>query len=252
MRVDRLYRYPVKGLTAEALEAATVATGGAIPWDRAFALAQGDGRFDPANPGWRPKTEFMCLRANAGIALLRASFDARHGRLTILAPDGDAIEENVLTEAGRSRIGAWLTEFLGPEARGVPVFHHVEGHVFGDQRAPVISLINEASRADLEALVGARRHRRRFRANIWFTGAPAWSEFDWVGRELLIGSARLRVVKRTVRCPATEVNPETGMRDADPIAELKTAFGHADLGVHAEVIAGGTIAMGDAIELLPE
>jgi uncharacterized protein YcbX len=252
MRVDRLYRYPVKGLTAEALEAVGVATGGAIPWDRAFALAQGDAAFDPAEPHWLPKTNFMCLRANARIALLRASFDARRGRLALLAPDGATIEENVLTEPGRARVAAWLTAFLGEEARGSPSFHHVPGHVFGDQRHPVISLINEASRADLEARVGARRHRRRFRANVWFTGAPAWSELDWVGRSLLIGSATLRVTKRTVRCPATEVNPETGLRDADPIAELKSLYGHADLGIHAEVIDGGQIALGDAIELLPE
>jgi uncharacterized protein YcbX len=124
--------------------------------------------------------------------------------------------------------------------------------MFNDQRTPVLSLINEASRAELEARAGARRHRRRFRANIWFTGAPAWSEFDWVGRELLIGSARLRVTRRTVRCAATEVNPQTGERDADPIAELKAAYGHAELGIHAEVVEGGTIATGDAIELLPE
>ena len=48
MRIEYLYRYPVKGLTAEALEAAEVEAGGCIPWDRAFALAQGDSGFDPA------------------------------------------------------------------------------------------------------------------------------------------------------------------------------------------------------------
>ena len=85
-----------------------------------------------------------------------------------------------------------------------------------------------------------------------FGGAPAWSELEWVGRELLIGSARLRVTKRTVRCPATEVNPETGERDADPIAELRAAYGHADLGIHAEVVEAGVMALGDAIEVLPE
>jgi len=41
MRIEYLYRYPVKGLTAEALESAEVEAGGCIPWDRAFALAQG-------------------------------------------------------------------------------------------------------------------------------------------------------------------------------------------------------------------
>ena len=83
------------------------------------------------------------------------------------------------------------------------------GHVFCDQRKPVVSLINLASLRDFEARVGARRHRRRFRANVWFSGAPAWSELDWVGRELQLGGAVLRVAKRITRCPATEVNPLT-------------------------------------------
>ena len=42
MRVEQLYRYPVKGLTAEALEEVEVEPGQTLPWDRAFALAQGD------------------------------------------------------------------------------------------------------------------------------------------------------------------------------------------------------------------
>ena len=48
MRIERLYRYPVKGLNAEALDGADVQPGGALPWDRAFALAHGDAPFDPA------------------------------------------------------------------------------------------------------------------------------------------------------------------------------------------------------------
>lgn len=256
MRIERLYRYPVKGLTPEALELANVEPGGALPWDRAFALAQGDAPLDPAAPRWLPKTNFMCLMADAGIAALRSSFDERSGVLSIIAPHGSApggmVEANALTEDGRARIAAFLTDFLGPAARGTPRFLHIPGHVFCDQRRPVISLINLASLADLEAKVGGRREKRRFRANIWFSGAPAWSELDWVGRELLVGGARLRVTKRIVRCPATEVNPQTAERDAHPVAELKAHYGHADLGIHAEVIEGGAIAMGDAIALLPD
>ena len=51
MRIEYLYRYPVKGLTAEALETTEVAEGGAIPWDRAFALAQGDAAVRPEGAG---------------------------------------------------------------------------------------------------------------------------------------------------------------------------------------------------------
>ena len=113
-------------------------------------------------------------------------------------------------------------------------------------------LINLASLRDYEGKVGARRHRRRFRANIWFSGAPAWNERSLVGQQLQVGGALLRVTRPITRCAATEVNPETAKRDAKPLDELRQLYGHVELGVHAEVMEGGRFAVGDAIELLPE
>ena len=252
MRIDRLYRYPVKGLTAEALADTEVEAGGCLPWDRAFALAQGDAPFDPDNPQWLQKRNFMCLMANARIALLKSSFDPRSGRLAIQAPDGGSVAGNALLARDRERIGAWLAAFLGEEARGRPVLHYVPGHSFCDDRHKVVSLINLASIADLERRVGAPRDPLRFRANIYFSRAPAGVELDWVGRDLQVGGARLRVTSRIVRCAATEVNPLTAERDAKPVAELRAAYGHADLGILAEVIEGGRMALGDAIWLLPQ
>jgi uncharacterized protein YcbX len=252
MRIEYLYRYPVKGLTAEALEVAQVEEGGCIPWDRAFALAQGDADFDPTAPRWLQKANFMCQMKNARIAALFSFYEPRNGMLAIRAPDGSAVVENALTEAGRQRIAAFLTGYLGEEARGTPLFCHVHGHSFCDQRRKVVSLINLASLRDFEAKLGVRRHRRRFRANVWFSGAAPWAERDWVGRQLQVGGAVLQVVKPITRCAATQVNPETAERDADPVEELRGFYGHADLGVHAEVIEGGRFAVGDAIEVLPE
>ena len=63
-------------------------------------------------------------------------------------------------------------------------------------------------------------------------------------------TARLRVFKRTIRCAATEVNPDTAARDAEPPRWLRERFGHGDLGVYAEVIEGGRVAVGDALEPL--
>lgn len=252
MRIEYLYRYPVKGLTAEALESAEVTTGGAIPWDRAFALAQGDSAFDPAAPAWRPKTNFMCQMKNAAIAGLFCFFEPRTGMLAIRAPDGASVVEHALSERGRERIAAFLAGFLGDDARGTPRFHYVPGHMFSDQATKVVSMINLASLHDYEARVGARRHRRRFRANVWFSGAPAWSERGWIGQEFQMGGAVLRVVKAINRCPATEVNPETAQRDIDPVAELRSLYGHIELGVHAEVVEGGRFAVGDSIEILGE
>ena len=252
MRVEYLYRFPVKGLTAEALESVTVETGRCIPWDRAFALAQGDSGFDPAAPQWLPKTRFMCTARNARIASLAAMFEPRDGTLTVRAPDGSGIAENALSDEGRVRIAAFLTRYLGDEARGTPSFHHIPGHSFSDNRERLISLVNMASLHDLEAKVGARRHRRRFRANVWFSGAPAWSERGWVGQQIQLGGAVLRITEGLVRCAATEVNPETAERDANPVEELRRLYGHTELGVLATVVEGGHFALGDAIEVLGE
>jgi uncharacterized protein YcbX len=252
MRIEYLYRFPVKGLTAEALESTEVEAGGTIPWDRAFALAQGDSGFDPARPEWHPKSHFLCQMRNARAARLFSIFDPKTGTLLIRAPDGSAVSENALSETGRSVIGAFLADYLGEEARGTPHFVHVKGHTFADQRGKVISLINLASHRDYEAKVGARRHRRRFRANVWFNGAPAWHEREWIGRTIQLGGAVLRVVKPTTRCAATEVNPETGERDADPVEELRALYGHIELGIHAEVIEGGCFAVGDSLQVLTD
>ena len=248
MHIEHLYRYPVKGLSPEALEEAEVTAGGALPWDRAFALAQGDAPFDPLAPRWIQKQNFLCLMRNAAAAALRSSFDPASGVLTVTTPDGEAAREPVLEEAGRVRMASFLTRFLGEEARGVPRFHHIPGWVFGDQRTPVISLLNTASLAAYEGDLRAERDLRRFRANILFTG-PAWEEFEWVGRHLAVGNTILRVTKRTVRCPATQVNPDTAERDADPVRELRALYGHSDLGVHAEVVEGGRLGLGSAIRL---
>ncbi len=58
---------------------------------------------------------------------------------------------------------------------------------------------------------------------------------------------RLKVVKRIVRCAATNVDPATGIRDLTIPTTLQQNLGHADCGVYAEVIAGGEIAGGDKI-----
>lgn len=251
MRVETLYRYPVKGLTAEALEEAHLTAGACIAHDRRFALAQGDAPFDPAAPAFLPKRHFACLMVNERLALVSAVFDGHDGTLLLRLPGQPPLVAETGSEAGRQSIAAALTGYLGAEARGTPRFVSAPGHAFADDRHQGVTLINLASIAALEQAAGVRLDPLRFRANVYFSGLPAWAEFDWVGRQVLLGGATLRIEKRTVRCPATQVNPTTGERDINVPKLLREHFGHADLGVHAVVEEDGRVALGDALEPLP-
>jgi uncharacterized protein len=61
-KVARIYRYPIKGLSAEPLHAVEVAVGEGLPPDRNFALARPDAPFDPSDPPGCPTTGFLMLR----------------------------------------------------------------------------------------------------------------------------------------------------------------------------------------------
>jgi uncharacterized protein YcbX len=125
---------------------------------------------------------------------------------------------------------------------------HGEDHSFSDVARKVVSIINLASVAAVEDAAGAPVNPLRFRGNLYITGWPAWREFDLLGAELTIGqTARLKLVKRIQRCAATDVDPETGIRDLTVPRTLLQNFDHTDCGVYAEVIAAGDISVGDSI-----
>jgi len=255
MNIESLYRYPVKGLTPEPLDRATLSPGRCIPWDRAFALAQGDASLDPDHPGWVAKTNFMCLLRNAGIARLQTRFDDSTQTLAITSPDGEILTASPLTRAGQATLTEFFTNYLGDEARfgpdhKPPQFFHFENHSFCDHKTQVISLIGLGSLGALETAVGATRDKRRFRANIYIADIEPWAEFDWLGKTLAIGSTTMIVQERIDRCGATTVNPDTAIRDANPVKELQQNFGHVDLGIFAEVLTGGEIKPGDEIRVL--
>ena len=125
-----------------------------------------------------------------------------------------------------------------------------DDHSFSDVSAKVVSIINQASVAAIETWRALRCNPLRFRANLYVDGWPAWSEFDLVGRELAIGSTRLKVTKRIMRCAATNVDPQTGIRDLQIPATLTRNLDHADCGIYAKVITPGEIAPGADVLIL--
>jgi hypothetical protein len=57
----------------------------------------------------------------------------------------------------------------------------------------------------------------------------------------------VRPFARIPRCAATSVNPETAERDVTVPKALKQHFGHVDMGVYAEVVRAGRVAVGDGV-----
>src|SRR5882724_974659 len=252
--ITAIYRYPVKGLSAEKTDRVVLMPGECLPHDRRFAIALGSTLFDPQHPEWLSKTNFVMLMRDEKLAQLQTRFDTESGVLEI-AEHGRVLLRARMAEPDGSRLVAEFFEnFLGDAVNGPLRFVEAPGHAFADARRKpnattdkYVSLINRASIAALEAAMGVPVDPIRFRANVYFEGTSAWSEHDWIGSEITLGAARLRVISPITRCAATQVNPVTAERDLDTVAALERAFGHINMGVYAEVVAGGEISLGDRL-----
>src|ERR1043166_3626213 len=175
------------------------------------------------------------LMRNGRLAALRTAFNQATHTLAITADGREAARGDLRTPEGRAEIERFFAGFCADELRGTPKVLHAAGHSFSDVARKVVSIINLASVAELETILGVPVDPLRFRANMYVQGWPAWSELDLIGREIAVGkSARLKVVKRIVRCAATNVDPDTGIRDLQIPDTLMRNLGHTDCGIYAE------------------
>jgi uncharacterized protein YcbX len=246
-RLASIYRYPVKGLTPEPLPRAELRPGQTLLADRRYAIENGPSGFDPAAPAWMSKAYFLMLMRDEWLAGLDTRFDDASHTLTIRHNGRVAAEGNLETTEGRAAIESFIAKTFAGQIKGPPKVLSSPGHSFSDVARKVVSVINLASVRAIENMVDMPVHPLRFRANLYVEGWPAWSEFDLLDRTLAIGNTRLKVVKRIMRCAAINVDPDTAERDLAIPQALQRRLGHADCGIYAEVVTGGTITAGDAI-----
>ncbi|MGH7094745.1 MAG: AIR synthase-related protein, partial [Stellaceae bacterium] len=117
--IDRIYRYPVKGLSAEALDRVALSPGKCLPQDRRFAVALGTTAFDPARPAWLSKTHFVMLMRDEALARLHTRFSPQTGVLSI-AENGRVVLEARLTDAeGCRQAGAVWGGGETPTLKGI-------------------------------------------------------------------------------------------------------------------------------------
>jgi uncharacterized protein len=252
-KIRHLYHYPIKGLSAQRLADVQLRRGQGFPFDRVFGLARHDSGFDVRDPRPLPKDRFIVLVKEERLAGLDTDFDPETRKLRIRIAKREAFEADLSTEEGMSRAVAFFSTMFDLRKDQRPIFAHSGAHRFTDvsvlsaEMMNAISLINLESVRDFEARIGRPVDPMRFRANIYFDGWPPFSELELVGKEITVGHVRLKIVMRTRRCAATEVNPQTARRDVNVPRLLMSTYDHPDMGVYAEVLDAGPISSGDPI-----
>ncbi|WP_238184539.1 MOSC domain-containing protein [Methylobacterium trifolii] len=251
LSLTSLYRYPVKGLSPEPLSRVELETSGYFPGDRLYAIENGPSGFDAVAPRHQPKTKYLMLMRDEALARLRTRYDEAAATLTVEG-EGERLEARLDTADGRAALEDLMRRLLPQALRGAPrVLTAPAQYRFTDSRIGFVSLINLASVRAIADFVGAPVDPLRFRGNLLVEGLGPFSELDLVGRVLEAPSGlRLKVTQRTQRCAATNVDPDTGLRDLDIPWTLDARLGHRDCGVYAEVIAGGGLAVGDLFRVV--
>jgi GntR family transcriptional regulator/MocR family aminotransferase len=246
--LKNIYRYPIKGLSAQPLTRIDLEARKPFPHDRIFALVRPGAPFDTSDPKWGKKGLFVMLMLEEALARVRTTLDVETMQLTI-AQDNHLLMTADLGDAGaRARVEEFFWQLV-PALRGAPTLVRSRDGHFMDKPDNVISMINLATVRRLEEQWGYRIDPLRFRANLYIDGAEPWEEFEWVGSDIRIGGVLFRVDRRNGRCGATNVNPGTGRRDLDLPGSLRAAFGHKELGVYLVAREGGRVMAGDQVML---
>ena len=279
--VAALWRYPVKSMQGEELNATDVTSAGLFG-DRRFAVVDAaTGKVAGAkNP--RKWPGFLQFRASyvspplAGAALPPVRVTLPDGKS--VASDESGLPKMLSGALGRDVVfsgteafaggsggaggaggvggaggagGAALAEDYQVDSGDVIDFELPAGTFF--DCAPV-HLVTTATLDRLRSLYPAGRFEpRRFRPNIIVATGPDTSGFaenDWVGRVVAIGdSVRLRVFMACGRCVMTTL-PQFDLPKDSGILRTAAQHNNAAVGVYAEVVSGGTVHRGDLVTVL--
>ena len=209
MHVGQLWRYPVKSLGGERLEAAELTADG-VAGDRT-----------------------VHVRYDAGPLTGRT----RHGLLTIPASTGPDGRPLVAGHPWDSVAAAQIVrEHAGPDAQLVAYT--------GPERFDVLNLLVATDGAVAELGVD----ERRLRPNLLIAGVPGDAERDWPGRALAIGDAVVGIHSLRQRCIVTTIDPDDGTQDVNVLRRINDEFDRR-IALNAWVIQAGTVHVGDAVTL---
>src|SRR6185295_8880347 len=211
LRVAELWRYPVKSLAGERLHDAVVTPNG-IVGDRIVHVRDGRGRVVTS----RTRPRLLAL----------------HGTL---GAQGEPLIDGRPWTAPES--AAAVREAAGAEAMLV--------RYEGRERFDVLPLLVATD----GAIAALGVDGRRLRPNIVIAGVDGLAERGWPGRAIRIGEVVVALEKLRGRCVMTTYDPDTQVQDLGVLQRIVDDFG-GRMALDSAVISGGTITIGDPVELL--
>lgn len=260
IEVKTIFKHPVKGFTPQPCDRVALKEDFGMVGDRAFAFMFTDmGNPQPQTP-WLPKKYLAVQNDWPDLAKLRCEYDDQRQELELCLNETLTVVESVATAEGRDRLSQFISDYLhtltpSPAARhpqntAVRLIGTATGETrYQDRDQGQISLVSQATLDDIAAKIGQPQlDPRRFRPNFVIDGLPPWGEFDWVGQQLHLGDATIQVTAPIGRCLNINVNPDNGDCDLPLLSQLPAHFGHAQTGVIATIVHGGTVQRGDALK----
>lgn len=222
--VTALWRYPVKSMRGERLAEGEFGARG-LDGDRLYAVRDPDGKFGSGKNTRR-------FRRMAGLHEFAARYDGDVPVVTL--PDGRTVRGDAAHEAIAAALGRPDVRLV----REAEIPHHDEA---------AVHLVTTSSLAWLaERAPGVEIDARRLRPNLLLdTGpVPELAEEAWLGERVRIGGVELEILRRAVRCVMVGL-PWDGLAAAPGLLKTIADTNDLTLGVHARVVRGGTVRVGD-------
>ena len=236
-----IWRYPIKGLGGECLSAATIVPGRGIVGDRRWLLAIADTtKLLSGEEQWRPWNFAHTLKKNERLALLRAA--VADNKLSIVAQNGDRVEGDMNDANQRRHVESFLRDFLADKSVSLT---DCDARPVWDYQNTPLSAVFSAAVADFSTRLNATISVMRFRPNLILDGGESTTERNCFANILQLGAiVKLKSLEGVPRCRATQVNPQTGVRDINVPEYLSRFYGHNEMGIKCAVICGGKIVSG--------
>ena len=246
MIVDSLFRYPIKSLPGEKKTSIRVNNFGRIHGDRIAAFRIGDNL--TYNGEWLPKNNYLSLMHAPELIRIKCTYNSKltsvyfeDGKLSININDNEEMKIYISKFLNDATLRKGISYFLSSKL----------SNSFHDSEEGYLSLHSKES-IDKVSKIASSLDPKIFRSNIVIDNCDFFEEFNFVGKNLIIGKMKFEVVKKITRCNAINCNPETARYDNN-ILKLLPIINHVSnpsFGIKLKLISeGGSIKVGDKIYL---